>query len=464
MRDKRFVLGLAPTRRDTRDFDLQYAHENKKEIQRRVDEITGPMKNVQVVNIDFLNEEGLLVCPEQAEKVARYFADKNVDAIFAPHCNFGAEEPVSKLGRMVGKPFLLWGPRDQMPPAVGPRQTDTQCGLFATGMILDRFGVPFTYLPNCWIDDRRLDEGIRRFIGAANAVKAFRSLRIGQISLRPRTFSSVKVNENQLLEQFGIEVVPIDTVEIVSKIKGILDGPSQALIEDVKGTRERFDADGMTEEQLRGVAALKLAVLSLADSYQLNAFASECWKTFSAPFGLYPCSAFGELIEMGLPMACEGDIYGAVSSALLDAAAMGEAPHFLADLTIRHPLNDNAELLWHCGPFPAALARKDLKPRLADCMGQFELQKGDITLARFGESHGRFKLLMGEGRACDGPSTNGTYVWFEAGDWEKWERKLVTGPYIHHISGAYGRYADILKETCTYLLGVTADPVDERGT
>ncbi len=461
MRDKKFVLGLAPTRRDTRDFDLKYAYENKAVIENRVRQILAGMPNVEVVNIDFLSDEGLLVYPGQARRVADYFIEKKVDALFVPHCNFGAEEPVAKLGQLMGKPLLLWGPRDQMPPADGPRQTDTQCGLFATGMILDRYNVPFTYLPNCWLDDARLEQGLQRFITAANVVKVFGNLRIGQISLRPRTFSSVKINENQLLERFGIEVVTIDTLEMTQEIQRILDEMPTALREDVSNIKSRFDTSAMTDDALNGIAALKLAVLSLADKYQLNAFASECWKTFSAPFGIYPCSAFGDLIEMGLPMACEGDIYGAISSAMLDAASMGDAPHFLADLTLRHPLNDNAELLWHCGPFPRSLARQNCQPRLVGCMGQFELKKGDMTLARFGESHGKFKLFYGEGKACEGPSTNGTYVWFEAKDWEAWERKLVTGPYIHHISGAYGHYGEILKEACRYLNGVEADPADD---
>ena len=38
-------------------------------------------------------------------------------ALFMPHCNFGSEEVVGKLGKAIGKPFLLWGPRDQAPPS-----------------------------------------------------------------------------------------------------------------------------------------------------------------------------------------------------------------------------------------------------------------------------------------------------------------------------------------------------------
>ena len=108
MRDKKFVLGLAPTRRDTRDFDLKYAYENKAAIQKRVHQIVAGMPHVEVVNIDFLSDEGLLVYPDQARRVAGYFTEKKIDALFVPHCNFGAEEPVAKLGQLMGKPLLLW--------------------------------------------------------------------------------------------------------------------------------------------------------------------------------------------------------------------------------------------------------------------------------------------------------------------------------------------------------------------
>jgi hypothetical protein len=40
-------------------------------------------------------------------------------------------------------------------------------------------------------------------------VRAFRKLRILQISTRPTGFWSVMVNENELLEKFGIQVYPV---------------------------------------------------------------------------------------------------------------------------------------------------------------------------------------------------------------------------------------------------------------
>ena len=60
----------------------------------------------------------------------------------------------------------------------------------------------------------------------------------------------------------------------------------------------------------------------------------------------------------------------------------------------------------------------------------------------------------------DGPKTNGNYIWVETKDWPKWERKLVTGPYIHHVTGAHGRYQKILFEALKYMGDITPDPAD----
>ncbi|MCL2285464.1 MAG: fucose isomerase, partial [Firmicutes bacterium] len=59
----------------------------------------------------------------------------------------------------------------------------------------------------------------------------------------------------------------------------------------------------------------------------------------------------------------------------------------------------------------------------------------------------------------DGPKSTGTYVWMEVDDWVKWERKLIEGPYIHHVVGIHGNLINGLKEACKYIPGLKADPV-----
>ena len=75
----------------------------------------------------------------------------------------------------------------------------------------------FTYIHNCWLEDKAFEEGLIDFLRVASVVKTFKNLRIGQISLRPKPFLSVMINEGELLEKFGIEIVPITQGEVIEK-------------------------------------------------------------------------------------------------------------------------------------------------------------------------------------------------------------------------------------------------------
>jgi L-fucose isomerase-like protein len=453
--NQRLVLGFAPTRRKM--YDPAFAHENRIKIKERIEDILSNV-DVEIVDIDWLNEEGLLIELDDVPKVEEHFKKAKVDALFMPHCNFGSEEVVAKLGKAIGKPFLLWGPRDQAPPpGKAIRQTDTQCGLFASSRALQRYGVTFTYLENCWIDDKVFEVELMDFLRVASAVKTFKNMRIGQVSLRPKPFLSVMVNEGELLEKFGIEIVPITQGEIISKTKDILAGCKdevELIVSDIKG---KMDCSTIADDDMKKIAAVELAFMDLAKEHNCNVMASECWRTYREAFGIRPCFIFGDLIDRGLMVACETDINGAITMAMLKASSLNKGFPFLADLTIRHPENENAELLWHCGPFPQTLASHPEKRALIQFTGSWELKGGDITVARFDGSRGQYSLFAGKGVGVEGPSTNGNYVWIEVDDWIKWEKKFIYGPYIHHVACIHGDYVKIMDETCKYLKEVKID-------
>jgi hypothetical protein len=171
----------------------------------------------------------------------------------------------------------------------------------------------------------------------------------------------------------------------------------------------------------------------------------------------------GELTDRGYPMACETDVYGALTMEILRAVNLDRESCFFADLTIRHPSNENAELLWHCGPFPYSLKKEDVKGGVERGRAQFELKHGDITVCRYGALNGKNYLLAGEGKAVDGPYTTGTYVYFEVDNWKRWEEHFMFGPYIHHCGGIYGNCKPALREAARYLDMIFDDP-SEQGT
>ena len=456
-------LGFAPTRRvlsTPKAFNKDEARRIKDCIEAEIR--TYPM--LELVTLDTINDEGLLFDVADAEKAAALFLREQVDAVFIPHCNFGSEEAVAKLARAVGKPVLIWGPRDAAPDANGDRLTDTQCGMFATTKVLQQFGVKFTYITNCALSDPKFREGFDTFLRAASVVKAMRHLRIGQIGTRPEIFWSVKVNERELMEKFGIEIVPITMTDLSNLLLAHEKAHSDLVQAEAVSLKTRFPKSGYSDDAWARLANLKLTLRAWAEEKQVSAIAAQCWRPMDTVAGVAPCFVFSELTGEGLPVICESDIHGAVSSVIAAAASRYQSATFLADLTIRHPTNDNAELLWHCGVFPHVLAKQEAANvalhfnRRNPAVGSWELKHGEITIVRFDGLGGAYSCLFGEGRGIDGPKTFGTYLWAEVANWPLWERKIMEGPYIHHCAGVYGHLAPAIWEACKYLPALKADP------
>ena len=462
-------LGVVPTRRNlTGEFfcNVDVAQANKKATEKKLTEM-----GIDFVNIDFLNEEGIIYSGLDAKKVADYMLEQKVDALFTPHCNFGTEDAIAKIGKLVGKPLLLWAPRDPAPDSEGNRCTDSQCGLMATGKILRQFGVPYTYMTNCTFDDPTFERTMNYFLGAVSVVKSMTNLRIGQIGVRPEEFWSVKCNELQLLEQFGIEVVPVSLIELKQSYDAVMANEGKRLDDMVAYYKTTFDV-AVTDDALRRTAALVCTIKDWAEAKEVSAIASSCWGPMRDIGGVASCFAFSELTDMGLPVICETDVHGAITSVIAQAATRWTRASFFADITIRHPENDNAELFWHCGVFPKSTASKSKKPAIGvnfdegrPTVGNFLLEDSPVTVMRFDCSGDKYSLLVAEGKTVPGPATKGTYGWIEFQDWPKLEHKVVTGPYIHHVAGVQDHIAPILYEACKYIPALTpdmAEPTEEE--
>ena len=164
--------------------------------------------------------------------------------------------------------------------------------------------------------------------------------------------------------------------------------------------------------------------------------------------------------EKGIYVTCEGDVFMSITNLLLNCATRGNGKPIQGEFTCRHPENDNAELLWHCGPFPTSCKAEDEKPFLLNNKPVFRAKDGTYTIARFQADKGKYYLLGGEFKTCAGPKTWGTYMWAEFKDLPKVERKLIEGPYIHHVSEVYGEYQDYLKEFAKYFDEIIYDDIN----
>lgn len=454
------TLGFAPTRRSI--FSAPDAVKFANLTRSRLEEL-----GVKFVDINDISEDGLLHKEEDRIKIAEKFKKEKVDGLFFPHGNFGTEYEVARLAKEMNVPVLLWGPRDERPDENGIRLRDSQCGLFATGKVLRRFKVPFTYMNNCSLTDPVFERGIKDFLAVCNVVKTFRNIRILQIGPRPFDFWSTMCNEGELLEQYNVQLAPIPMPELTAEVKKAIEEKT-AVAEVVSYCKDHFNI-GIKDEQLEKVAALKVAMKKLADQYGCKAIAIQCWNALQGELGIMPCAANSLLNEEGIPVVCETDIHGAITALLAEAAGMGTNRSFFADWTVRHPDNDNGELLQHCGPWPMSVACE--KPTIGYPLAfshpgavEARAKSGDMTLCRFDGDNGEYSLLLGHAKGIEGPYTKGTYVWIEVDNLKRLESKLVEGPYIHHCVGIHKDVVPVLYEACKYI-NVTPDlydPIEEN--
>lgn len=456
---KDIKIGFAPTRRSI--FSAADAVKYRNLTEARLKEL-----GIHFIDIKDINDEGLLYNDEDMKKIAEKFREEKIDGLFLPHCNFGTEFECARLAKELNIPVLLWGPLDERPAADGTRLRDTQCGLFATGKVLRRFRIPFTYMTNCRLNDPAFERGIKDFLAVCNVRKAFCNMRILQISTRPFDFWTTMCNEGELLEKFNIQLSPVSMPELTEAFQRAV--YEQDEIQEIMQFCRNNMEICIKDKDLEKVAALKIAIKNLVEKYGCQAAAIQCWNQLQSEIGIMPCAANSLLNEEGIPVVCETDIHGAITALLVEAAGMGEKRSFFADWTIRHPDLENGELLQHCGPWPVSVAGE--RPKLSYPLAfkypgsiTAEAKHGDISLARFDGDNGEYSLLLGRARGVDGPKCMGTYLWIEVENIKRLETKIVEGPYIHHCVGIHKDVVPILYEACKYI-GVRPDlydPIEE---
>lgn len=451
------TLGVLPSHRAMLDRDT--AVREKERVMAVISKIHADV--VKLVDVEDVCEGGVVASDALAGAVVEKFRRAGVEALFVPFCDFGDEGSVADVARALQVPVLVWGARDQYPNSAERRGRDTQCGMFAATKVLRRAGVKYSYIFNVEPESEEFAQGFDRFIRVAWVLRDLRNLRIGKIGERPGPFRSVMTDEAGLIKRFGIQTVAISPSVVQLTMNRILEAGAEALAPEVEELKRRFDCSAVQEDSLLKLVATKKALLKLLNDGGCTVAAIECWPACML-MGMPVCAVVGELTNLGIPVSCETDINGAITMAILRGCMLGKEPCFLADLTIRHPENDNAELLWHCGPFAHSLKAPEAQAKLVGGQEQFELKQGELTLCRFDDDGENYYLFAGEAKTTTGPATTGTYVWMETEDWKAWEEKLMFGPYIHHLGGIYAKHLPVLREVARYL-DVKFDCVGQDG-
>ena len=272
---------------------------------------------------------------------------------------------------------------------------------------------------------------------------------MGLVGEPPDGFDTCSFDEGVLEELLGVHLERLSLDEVFRAARAQSPqsvAESRARVEaELEGTRELDPAP--LERSLRVFGAFS----DLARERGLSALAVRCWPEFFTAYGCAACGPMAMTSQDGVPCACEADVYGAVTSLLLQAIT--DAPPFMADLVDVDREGDSA-VVWHCGLAPLSMADPDQRPRAGihsnrrmPLLGEFALAPGRVTLARLSQSRGLLRLVVAGGEMLKAPqSFSGTsgVIRFDRPAGEVLDSILEEG-IEHHYSLAYGDCRAVLR-------------------
>lgn len=227
-------------------------------------------------------------------------------------------------------PVLLWDPRDEVTLSDGSRLRDSLCGMLATSGVLYKLNIPFTYIENYSIEDEKFKKGIRQFIKATLVVKAVNGMKIGQIGVRIDFFWSTIMNEKELLENFNIQLFPLDMVDLIRGIKERAKKDFTKYKKEQAEIQKWLKVEGLdVEDPFINSLAYRDELTRLAEEYNLDAFSIKSFSSIQDELG-GGLGLGGTLYGVaGIPIGVESDFLGAVNSVMFEAAAdTKEQPSF----------------------------------------------------------------------------------------------------------------------------------------
>jgi len=190
---------------------------------------------------------------------------------------------------------------------------------------MQRFGIPFSHIPCCRVESEEFKEGFERFARVACMVKNFTGMRVGQIGTRPAPFFSVIWNEGELMQKFGLKIVPINMAIVQERFYKTQLEKQEEIAKYVQVFKDNYQMDDLTPQYLNRMACLLVTYIGLFEEFKLDVISAECWTATPAMFdGLAPCAVYGILNDLGYIISCESDMHAAMTQVLLKSLTFGE--------------------------------------------------------------------------------------------------------------------------------------------
>lgn len=287
------------------------------------------------------------------------------------------------------------------------------------------------------------------------AVAALRGARIGRIGAHPDGFDTCRYDRKKLDALAGVSLDELELPELFETARGVSAETAAALRTEAANVLNGLE--NVDQDQLDRSLRLKSALQSIQAKGGYDAFAIRCWPETFTEYGGAVCGPVSMMGEARLPCACEADVYGALTTLLLQKVA--SAPAFLTDLVDLDEADDTG-VVWHCGQAPVSMADPDFSPQAAihnnrrmPLLFEFPLKAGRVTFFRLSQARGKTTAVIGGGEMLKRPlAFTGTagVVRFDSGS-KMVLARVMGGALDHHMALAYGDHSEALESAAAEL-------------
>ena len=398
--------------------------------------------------------------------------------------NFGPETPETLIAKHFDGPCMFVAAAEGDGDMINGRG-DAYCGMLNCSYNLGMRHLK-GYIPEYPVGTAEdIAKMIADFVPVARAVIGVKNLKIITFGPRPQDFFACNAPIKGLYE-LGVEIEENSELDLLVSYREHAGDPR---INDVcKDMAEELGVSGNNyPELLPRMAQFELTLLDWMENHKGDrkyvAFADKCWPAFPKEFGFEPCFVNSRLASKGIPVACEVDIYGALSE-YIGACVSGDA------ITLLDINNSVPKQMWeehikgkfdyvltdtfmgfHCGNTPSCKMCADravkyqlIQHRLLEPEGsepdftrgtlEGDIAAGEITFYRLQcDSDGVLRSYIAEGEVLPVATTSfGGIGVFAIHEMCRFYRHvLIQKRYPHHGAVAFGHHGKALFEVFKFL-------------
>lgn len=266
-------------------------------------------------------------------KALDWAKENGINAVCMFLGNFGPEGPTTMFIQKFQGPAMVLAAKEEGKANLASDRGDALCGVlnFSYSVGLRRLRVYIPEYPN--VTPVEAVKELVDFQDIARVVIGVKNLKV--FGFGPRPFDFLACNAPiQPLYDLGIEVQENSELDLKCQFEKV--ATRTAEIEAIaKDMAEELGASRNTyPEVLPKLAQLELALMDWYETQRgacnYAVFADKCWPAWQPVFGFEPCYVNSRLAGRGIPVACEVDLYGAVSEFMAECAT--ELPATLLDI------------------------------------------------------------------------------------------------------------------------------------